>query len=137
MIDSVAIRPVGIPLAVIAIACAAALLGCGGDNGDGAQEVAQGYADAQTEKDFDQVCVLLSDRLREQFGGDNCPSFLEEQSSGLPRRPFTLISVDEDGDRAIATLETEGEGGRPVRLQISLERQDGDWRVTSVADGGD
>jgi hypothetical protein len=130
-------RRTGIGLAVLAVAFAAALGGCGGGDGESAQEIAQGYADAQTEKDFDRVCVLLSDRLREQFGGDNCPSFLEEQSSGLPRRPFTLVSVDEDGDRAIATLETEGERGQPVRLQISLERQEGDWRVTSIADGGD
>jgi hypothetical protein len=115
---------------------AAILAGCGGgDDGAGAQEVAQSYADAQADKDFDQVCELLSDQFRQQLGGDNCPSFLEEQSSGIPRREFSLISVDEDGDRAIATLEAGGEADQPVRLQISLEREDGDWRVTSVGSG--
>jgi hypothetical protein len=120
-------------LLIVGVMVAAILAGCGGgDDGAGAQEVAQSYADARSDKDFDQVCELLSDQFRQQLGGENCPSFLQEQSSGIPRREFSLISVDEDGDRAIATLEAGGEADQPVRLQISLERQDGDWRITSV-----
>jgi hypothetical protein len=133
VIDSAAMRRVGIRLASIVVVSAALVVGCGGDDGgESARDVAQSYVDAQTSKDFEQVCALLSDQFRQQLGGDDCPSFLEEQSSGIPRRQFKLVSVNEDGDRATASLETGGESGKPVKLQISLERQDGGWRVTGV-----
>jgi hypothetical protein len=136
MIDSAAMRQVGIRLALIAAVLAALLAGCGGnEGGESARDVAQSYVDAQTNKDFDEVCSLLSDQFRQQLGSDNCPRFLEEQSSGIPRREFKLVSVNEDGNRATATVETGGETGKPVRLRISLERQDGDWRVTGVGGG--
>jgi hypothetical protein len=126
-------RCVGIRLASIVAVSAALLAGCGGDDGgESARDVAQSYVDAQTSKDFERVCALLSDQLRRQLGGDDCPALLEEQSSGLPRRRFKLVSVNEDGDRATASLKTRGESGKPVKLQISLEREDGDWRVTGV-----
>jgi hypothetical protein len=127
---------VRIPLALIVAVSVALLAGCGGDDGgESAQDVAQSYVDAQTSKDFERVCALFSDQFRQQLGGDDWPSFREEQSSGIPRGQFKLVSVNEEGDRATATLETRGESGKPVRLQISLERQDGDWRVTGVGGG--
>jgi hypothetical protein len=124
-------------LLIVGAIAVAVLAGCGGDD-DGAasaREVAQSYANAQTSSDFEQVCDLFSDELRQQFGGDDCSRFLEEQSSGLPRRQFRLTSVDEQGDRATATLVTPGESGEPVQLQISLQREDGDWRVSGIGEG--
>lgn len=135
MIDSALMRPAGIRLAVIAAACAAALAGCGGGGGS-ADDVAQSYVEARNGQDFKQVCELLSDQFREQLGGDACARFIAEQSSGIPRRQLKVISVSETGDRATALLETIGESGRRTNLKLSLARQEGDWRITSVGEAG-
>lgn len=135
MIDSALMRPAGIRPAVIAAACAAALGGCGGGGGS-ADDVAQSYVDARNGQDFQQVCELLSDQFREQLGGDNCARYIAEQSSGIPRRQIKVISVSATGDRATALLKTSGESGAPTNLKLSLARQDGDWRITSVGGAG-
>ena len=116
---------------------AAVLAGCGGESEEqSARAAAETYVDAQNRQDFEEVCRVLSGRLRQQLGGENCPRFIDEQTSGAPRHEFRLISVDENGDRAIAELQTQGETGAPVRLRLSLERQDGNWRVAELGSGG-
>jgi hypothetical protein len=136
MIDSAPMRSAGVRLAVIAVACAPVLAGCGGGDGQGASDVAQSYVEAQNQRNFEQVCALFSDQLRQQLGGDKCPGFLDEQSSGIARRQIKVVSVSETGDRATARLETAGESGASVSLMISLARQDDDWRITSVGAAG-
>jgi hypothetical protein len=136
MIDSAPMRSAGVRLAVIAVACAPVLAGCGGGDEQGASDVAQSYVEAQNQRNFEQVCALFSDQLRQQLGGDKCPGFLDEQSSGIARRQIKVVSVSEAGDRASARLETAGESGAPVNLMISLARQDDDWRITSVGGAG-
>jgi hypothetical protein len=126
---------VGIVLLIAGIIVVVLLLTVSGgddDAGGGAESAAQSYVDAQKNGDFEQVCELLSDQFRQQLGGDNCPRFLEEQSSGIARRELTVIAVNEDGDQATARLETGGESGKPTELELSLVRQDGDWRIASV-----
>jgi hypothetical protein len=132
MIDSAPMRSVGVRLAVIAVACAPVLAGCGGGDEQGASDVAQSYVEAQNQRNFEQVCALFSDQLRQRLGGDNCAGFLDEQSSGIARRQIKVVSVSETGDRATARLTTAGEAGASVNLMISLARQDDDWRITSV-----
>jgi hypothetical protein len=110
------------------------LAGCGGsdDSAGSAENVVESYVDAQSARDFQQVCELFSDQFRQQFRGASCAGFLEEQSSGIPRRQFKVVSVTENGDQATARLQTGGESGKPVNLKISLVRQDGAWRITSI-----
>jgi ketosteroid isomerase-like protein len=122
--------------AAVAVACTAALaaVGCGG-NGDeqSAGETAQAYVDALTEKDAAKICELYSDQLKDQLAaGGNCEAFVKEQSSGADTGAFKVVSVQESGDRAAAILVTNGESGKPVRLTATLERQDGDWRITNL-----
>jgi hypothetical protein len=119
-------------LLVIAAASAVALAGCGGSGEQSASDAVQGYVDARNHQDFGQVCELFSDQLRRQSGGSNCARFIDEQTSGNPRQEFRVIGVTENGDRATARLVTTGESGKRVNLQVSLEKQDGDWRIASV-----
>lgn len=127
-----------IPRAAIGAFCAAAIAGCGGGGGGegSATDAVQSYVDAQNQRDFGAVCDSLSDQLRQRLGGSNCERFIEEQTSGLPHRDLTVISVSESGSSATARLQTTGETGTPIQLQVSLERQDGDWRITALRGGG-
>jgi hypothetical protein len=129
--------------ALAGLACATAIavpIGCGGDDDGGgeapsAEMTAREYVDAQNDGDAATICALYSDGLKEEIGAArNCPAFVEEQSSGADT-DFRLIRVDENGDRATATLEatTAEEGGQePVPLTITLERQDETWLITDL-----
>jgi hypothetical protein len=122
---------------LIALSCLALLAGCGGGGGgESAADVANDYVKAQSQGDFGRVCELFSDQLRQQLGGSNCVRFLQEQSSGIARRQLDVASVNENGDQATVKLRTAGESGGGVNLQISLARQNGDWRVTSIGGAG-
>jgi ketosteroid isomerase-like protein len=120
------------------MACAvafAAPVGCGGDD-ESAEDVAQEYVDARNDGDAAKVCELYSDELKVQAGaGENCEAFIEEQSSGADTE-FTLIEVEENGDRATAELRATPEQQAPVPLNvpltITLEREDGDWLITDL-----
>ncbi len=120
-------------------ACAALIAGCGGDDsGEGtAREAAQDYVQARNDGDAGRVCELYSDQLIEKLGASDCQSFVKEQTAGVATS-FTLVSVQESGDHATATIRATvtGEGGGGGRLRVTLERQGGDWRITSFGGGG-
>jgi ketosteroid isomerase-like protein len=119
---------------------AVVLAGCGGgDDGGGggaqsAQSAVQSYVDAWKNADFQQICDLLSDQFRQQLGGDNCPRFVK--AGGIQQPDLQVIAVHENGDRATARLKSGGESGKPAKQEISLVRQDGDWRIASVHPAG-
>jgi ketosteroid isomerase-like protein len=123
--------------ASLALAWTLSAAGCGGDGGEqSAQQAAISYAQARVKGDAATVCDLYTDQLKEQLGAsDNCEAFVREQTSGGSVTSFTVRSVKEDGDTATATLETPGEAGEPVPLTVRLERQDGDWKITSLGGG--
>jgi hypothetical protein len=127
-----------IPRAAVAALCGAALAGCGGGGGgdQSASDAVQNYVDARNQRDFGAVCEGLSEGLRQRLGGSNCERFMEEQTSGLPHRDLKVISVSESGNSATARLQTTGETGKPTQLQVSLERQDNDWRITRLGGAG-
>jgi hypothetical protein len=124
--------------ALTILLCAAALTavtGCGGSGGGNDQSASaavQSYVDAQNHNDFAKVCDALSDQLRRQLGGSNCAGFIQEQSSGNPRRQLKVIGVTQNGDSATADLEITGESGSPVRVSVQLQRQNGDWRISGI-----
>jgi hypothetical protein len=137
MLDSAAMRDVGIRLALAAVVCAALLAGCGGDDNGGndetARDAAEAYVQARNQGDAGRVCELYSDQLIESLGATNCEAFIKEQTAGVPTS-FTLAGVEESGDRATATLRATavGETGGAGRLRITLERQDGEWQITGL-----
>jgi ketosteroid isomerase-like protein len=133
-------RDVGIRLALAPAVCAALLAGCGDDDGgrdQTAQDAAEAYVKARNQGDAGKVCELYSEELIQSLGASNCEAFVREQTAGVPTS-FTLVGVDESGDRATATLRATaaGEvGGGAGRVRITLERQDGDWRITRLGGG--
>ena len=138
VIDSAAMRHAGIRFALTAAACAAILAGCGGEAGGDqtAGETARDYVQARNQGDAGRVCELYSEELIQRLGASSCEAFVKEQTAGVATS-YTLVSVKESGDRATATLRAtavdEVGGGQ---LQITLERQDGEWRITSLGGAG-
>ena len=71
---------------ITALVCATALVaaaGCGETDQEQAREVVQDYVDARNDGDFEAVCDLYCDSFKEELAiGENCPAFVEEQTSG-------------------------------------------------------
>jgi ketosteroid isomerase-like protein len=123
------------------LACAALLAGCGGGGGgdeQSARDAAQAYVNARNQGDAAKVCELYSDQLKSRLRTSNCEDFVKEQTSGVATS-YTLLGVQESGDTATATihLTAGGEIGTAAgKLQIKLERQNGEWRITNAPGGG-
>jgi ketosteroid isomerase-like protein len=142
MIDSAPMRRAWLSLAAAAVVgCAPLIAGCGGNSGDHgtARDAAQDYVQARNQGDAGRVCELYSDELISKLGASNCEAFVKEQTAGVATS-FTLVGVKENGDQATATLRAAVAGteiaGGAGRLQITLERQGDDWKITSLGSGG-
>ena len=118
--------------ALTALACAAALVvaGCGESDQEQAREVAQDYVDALNDQDYEAVCDLYADQLKEELAlGENCAAFVQEQSSGADSQ-LELIEVRVNDDRATADLDSVSEQEGPARIGLLLELEDETWRIT-------
>jgi hypothetical protein len=141
VIDFAAMRHAWIPRIALVAACAALLAGCGGSNGgqsDTPRDVAQAYVQARNQGDAGKICELYSDQLIQQLHASNCESFVKEQTAGVATS-FSLIGVKQTGDQATATIQASvtGEVGTAHgKTQITLERQYGDWKITSLGAAG-
>ena len=89
----------------------------------------QEYVDATNSDDYEAVCDLYSESLKQELGAADCPAFVEEQSSGAETE-LELVEVRVSGDRATADLDSRSEQEGPARLGLTLEREDDDWRIT-------
>jgi len=119
--------------ALTALALASALLlvaGCGESEQEQAREVVQDYVDALNDQDFEAVCDLYSDQLKQELAiGENCAAFVQEQTSGADSQ-LELVEVRVNGDRATADLDSVSEQEGPARIALQLERQDDTWRIS-------
>ena len=116
-----------------ALACAAALAalaGCGESDQEQAREVAQDYAEARNDGDFEAVCDLFSDEFVKQLAVEDCPGFIEEQTAGADEE-VSVVDVRVKDDTATADLDVTGEAG-PSRIVIRLEREGDDWLIVGL-----
>jgi ketosteroid isomerase-like protein len=144
-------RRVWIGLGLLAVLCAAAVAGCGGnDNGTdtAAGRAAQRYVDAYNDRDFKTVCSMLSESYKEERqlgpGGavepeegelrTGCPQYFDEHTSGAPTT-LELLDVEENGSTATAHVRSKSEDapGGETELTVALTRQaDGAWQVSDL-----
>lgn len=117
----------------------ALVVGCGGgDDDEGAAEgVIREFAKAVTESDGKTFCneLVTRDYLEKTVGatGDNAIKQCERQIDSLQQGSFKVVSFDKtriDGDRATVTTRIETQG-RTVPQVFRLEKQDGEFRLTS------
>ncbi|HEY7121650.1 MAG TPA: hypothetical protein VH329_03735 [Solirubrobacterales bacterium] len=141
----------GVCAAVLAVA---ALAGCGGggsDNGTDtpAGRAAEAYVDAYNDRNFDQVCNLLSQSYKaerelvpgsaEEPGEEGeletgCAEYFKEHTGGATTT-LTLVDVQEKGAVANAHIRSESEDtpGQVADETIGLgKQQDGSWKVTDI-----
>jgi hypothetical protein len=129
-----------LPIGLVA-ACAVLVASCGGNGGgqnDTARDAAQAYVQARNQGDAGKVCELYSDQLIRQLHASNCEAFVKEQSAGVATS-FTLVGVRQAGDQATATIQASVTGEVAAgqgETQITLERQDGDWKITGLGGAG-
>jgi hypothetical protein len=123
-------------LATLAVAAA----GCGG--GTDPDVVVRDYFEAIVDLDGERACDQLSEELRRDIErapaargqGRTCADVLELAAGlnpGLSKQDVEDldISVEEDGDRAVATLQN------PLARReetIDLIDEDGDWRISTL-----
>jgi ketosteroid isomerase-like protein len=129
-----------IPRVALPVLCASLLAGCGGNGSsenDTARSAAEAYVQARNQGDAGKVCELYSDELIQRLGASNCEAFVKEQTAGVATS-YTLVGVKESGDNATATIQAAaaGEALGGGQLQITLQRQDGDWKITSLGGAG-
>jgi hypothetical protein len=126
-----------IPPIALAAACAALVAGCGGNGGgqgDTARDAAQAYVQARNQGDAGKVCELYSEQLIQQLHAANCEAFVKEQTAGVATS-FTLVKVNQNGDQATATIQATVTGQTATgqgETQITLKRQEGDWKITGL-----
>ena len=117
----------------------ALVAGCGGgddDKGD-AEGVIRDFAKAVSDSDGKTFCneLVTRDYLEKTVGatGDNAIKQCEKQIDSLQQESFKVVTFDKteiDGDRATVTARIETQG-RTVPQVFRLEKQDGEFRLTS------
>ncbi len=116
----------------------ALVAGCGGgDDKSDAEGVIRDFAKAVTEADGKTFCneLVTRDYLEKTVGatGDNATKQCEKQIDSLQQGSFKVVKFDKtviDGDRATVTARIETQG-RTVPQVFRLEKQDGEFRLTS------
>ena len=119
-----------------ALACLVALAaaaGCGESEQEQAREVAQDYAEARTDGDYAAVCELFSESFVAELQTDDCPAFIQEQTAGADGdEEVEVVDVRASGDKATADLDISSGSGGPTRIGLSMELEDGEWRITGL-----
>jgi hypothetical protein len=127
-------------LAMLALAVLVLLAaGCGGSDPD---EAVRDYFEAVVERDGERACDQLAKELRDEIerspaardAGRRCADVMELAAGlnpGLKEEDVEDldIDVDEDGDRAVATLENPLVRSRET---IDLVKEDGDWKISTL-----
>jgi hypothetical protein len=132
-------------VAAILVACGALLVACGtsAHEKQQAKKPAQSVADAVAAlqhdlgtRNYKHLCAeVFSTQARQQAGGGSCPTILARESQGIrnPKIEITRIQVNAQG--AVARVMTSAEGQARVPETIELVRENGGYRVLSLAAG--
>ena len=98
------------------------------------------YATATREKDYQTLCDSLFaknivDGLRS--AALPCEVALRNSTFETLRNPtLTVLGVEVSGDQALASTRSTATGEQPAAATIKLVKQDGDWRIASLAEPG-
>jgi hypothetical protein len=125
---------------------AAALGGCslGGDEepariGGAAQDVARVVERLERAirlQDYELICAhLFSARARELAGGEDCESLMRDSAGDVREPAIRLLAIELEGEHARARVRTRAVGQAPVEEELLLVREQGEWRIETLAPG--
>ena len=126
---------------ILGFVLTALISGCGGGGGSdqqSARDVAQSYVEARNQGDAAEVCELYSEQLIKTLRTSNCVAFVREQTSGTAT-DLTLVGVRQNGDRATATIQARVGGSVAnaiAPIQLTLTRENGEWRISGLGGAG-
>jgi ketosteroid isomerase-like protein len=120
----------GVAILVAALAMVAAS-GCGGSEEDAARDVVKRYAEAIAEGDEKEVCDTLTEDSRKQLDRGGCEKAYSNFGAFLDREQKDKLrdlepDVKIDGAKATTAIPEE-----PLKGEVRLEKQDGEWRIAS------
>jgi ketosteroid isomerase-like protein len=98
------------------------------------------YATATREKDYQTLCDSLFaknivDGLRS--AALPCEVALRNSTFETLRNPrLTILGIEVSGDQALASTRSTATGEQPAVATIKLVKQDGNWRIASLAEPG-
>lgn len=98
------------------------------------------YATATREKDYQTLCDnLFAKNIVDGLRSAALPCEVALRSSTFEtlRNPtLTVLGIEVAGDQALASTRSTATGEQPAVATIKLVRQDGDWRIASLAEPG-
>jgi len=124
---------------LVLLSVLALVAGCGSEDDDkgDAEGVIRDFAKAVAESDGKTFCneLVTRDYLEKTVGatGDNAIKQCEKQIDSLQQGSLKVVKFDKtkiDGDKATVTARIETQG-RTVPQVFRLEKQDGEFRLTS------
>lgn len=118
---------------------AAALAGCGGDDPEDIEEAIRGWAKASNDRDAKAFC---NDYVTQEFAervsgatGDNareqCEKLFAVTRPGLRVTILEVRDIEIDGDEATAVVRRQTTGSGPSDQLFRLEKEDGEFRISS------
>ena len=105
------------------------------DDTDRARASVERFAAAVEDRDYRTICAdILAEELQDKLQAVDLPcERAMEQGFGAVQRPrLTVENVVVIDDRARAAVRTDALGQRPSADVLSLELQDGDWRISAL-----
>lgn len=126
--------------ALLAIAAALLVAGCGGDEGttpeDAVRDVVNRFGTASAKKDYQAICDdliarSLSDNV-EEFGLP-CELAFKQGLEQVRKPRLTIRSVKVDGDTARVRIHTTAANQAPSDDTLLLRRVDGEWRISELS----
>jgi hypothetical protein len=128
------------------LALAAAVAGCGADEEGGGgggvpaeqqvREVVARFGVATRGKDYQQICDhLLSKDLVNKIEaiGLPCESAVQRGLGGVRNPTLEINEVSISGSRALVSIHTTAAGEAPSDDALQVVREDGEWKIASLA----
>jgi hypothetical protein len=124
-----------------------AVAGCGADEEGGGggggvpaeqqvREVVARFGVATRAKDYQQICdQLLSKELVDKIEGIGlpCESAVQRGLGGVRNPTLAINEVSISGSRALVSIHTTAAGEAPSDDALQVVREDGDWKIASLA----
>lgn len=112
------------------------VVGCGGDDPAAVRTTLRNYIVATQTKDYQRVCdAIYARELAETPANSGLPCEVALKTGFEDVRSPTLRvrHVQVKGDEALADVHTDAANQGPGDVTIRLQKQDGEWRIASLA----